>query len=302
LPGGNLGDQGRPDEEVFRLQDRAGLRGLTPLTTVDIPAIAAEVKAARDAARQIEPFSKRYPQFDLTDAYDSAELVHRAQIAEGARPVGRKIGFTNRALWPKYDVWAPIWAYVYDRTVVRLKPGERASCRLGRFCELLIEPEVVLHFRSAPPQDGGLEGLLDAIDWVAHGFEIVQSHFPGWKVKAPDTVANCGMHARLFVGPPQPLEGLGDGALAALASFSLDLYRDGRRIDSGKGANALDSPLAATAHLVAVLAQQRRAPLAAGELVTTGTITGAHPVRPGETWRTEISGIALPGLEIAFSD
>ena len=269
---------------------------------LDIPAIAAEVKAARDTARQVEPFSQRYPEFDPSDAYDVAELVHRARLAEGARPLGRKIGFTNRELWPKYDVWAPIWAYVYDRAVVRLKPGERASCRLGRFCEPLIEPEVVLHFGSAPPQDGSWEGLLDAIDWVAHGFEIVQSHFPGWKVKAPDTVANCGMHAQLFVGPPQPLEALGDGALAALASFSLDLYRDGRRIDSGKGANALDSPLAATAHLVAVLAQQRRAPLAAGELVTTGTITAAHPVRPGEGWRTEISGISLPGLEITFSD
>src|SRR5262249_15410052 len=108
---------------------------------------------------------------------------------------------------------------------------------------------------------------------------------------------NCGMHARLFVGPPQPVT-----TLAALASFTLDLYRDGKRVDAGKGSNALDSPVAAVAHLIEVLAAGKRAPLAAGELVTTGTITAALPVRPGETWRTEISGIALPSLEIRFSD
>jgi hypothetical protein len=35
----------------------------------------------------------------------------------GARPVGRKIGFTNRAIWPKYGVHQPIWGTVYDETL-----------------------------------------------------------------------------------------------------------------------------------------------------------------------------------------
>jgi 2-oxo-3-hexenedioate decarboxylase len=34
--------------------------------------------------------------------------------------------------------------------------------------------------------------------------------------------------------------------------------------------------------------------------VTTGTLTSALRVAPGETWSTTLSGIALPGLSIAF--
>ena len=44
------------------------------------------------------------------------------------------------------------------------------------------------------------------------------------------------------------------------------------------------------------------APLGAGEIVTTGTLTAAYPARPGETWRTELHGIALPGLAVRFED
>ena len=63
----------------------------------------------------------------------------------------------------------------------------------------------------------------------------------------------------------------------------------------------LDSPLLALAHLVQVLAKQPEAPpLAAGDLISTGTLTDAHPVAPGETWSTEISGLEVRGLEIAF--
>jgi hypothetical protein len=37
-----------------------------------------------------------------------------------------------------------------------------------------------------------------------------------------------------------------------------------------------------------------------GMPVTAVTITTAQPVRPGETWRTEVRGIALPRLELRF--
>ena len=46
--------------------------------------------------------------------------------------------------------------------------------------------------------------------------------------------------------------------------------------------------------------QPEAPPLQAGEVVTTGVLTDAHPVRPGETWNTEISGLPLGGLTIAF--
>jgi 2-oxo-3-hexenedioate decarboxylase len=270
-------------------------------TTADLLALAQEIKAAQDTARQLEPFSARFPGFDLAAAYEVAAHVHRARLAEGARPVGRKIGFTNPAMWARYGVREPIWAHVYDTTVVPLA-DTHARCALGRFCEPKIEPEIVLHFRAAPRAGARPEEIADAIDWVAHGFEIVQAHFPGWKFTAPDTVADWSLHGTLLIGPPRPLAQLGGDPVTALESFTLDLARDGRQVETGKGSNVLGSPLAAIAHLLAVLARQPgAAALAAGELVTTGTLTAAHAVRPGEIWRSEMQGIALPGLSVEFS-
>jgi 2-oxo-3-hexenedioate decarboxylase len=52
---------------------------------------------------------------------------------------------------------------------------------------------------------------------------------------------------------------------------------------------------------VGVLARQADAPpLAAGEIVSTGTLTDAHPVTPGETWSTSFVGLPLAGLEVRF--
>lgn len=177
-----------------------------------------------------------------------------------------------------------------------------AHCSLRAFTEPKIEPEIVVHFGSAPPVDGDLAQILQSIDWIAHGFEIVQSHFPGWKFQAADTVADGGLHGALYVGEPQPVSQLGPALADSLQSFAVTLACNGSVREVAHGTNVLGSPLAAIAHLIAVLARQSLfAPLQAGEMVTTGTITKAYSVGAGETWRTEFQGIALPGLELEFT-
>lgn len=267
----------------------------------ELNTLARRMQAAQDDARQIEPLTSRFSDFDVPSAYAVADLIHRARVLQGAVPVGRKIGFTNPAMWALYGVQEPIWAYVYDTTVVH-SSGELETCRLGMFTEPKIEPEIIFHFHRAPPPGGELASTLACIDWVAHGFEIVQSHFPGWKFRAADTVADQALHATLLLGEPQSVDRLGPDLIAALEGFSLKLSCNGVVRAVGSGANVLGSPLLAIAHLVYVLSKQTEyLPLQANELVTTGTITTAQPVRPGETWRTELRGIPLPGVSVEFT-
>ena len=270
------------------------------LPTGNLEAIADEMKAAQDLCHQIEPLTARLRGFDHAAAYDVARLIHEARVREGASPVGRKIGFTNRDMWREYGVYEPIWAFIYDTTVVHLS-ASRGTCRLGRFAEPRIEPEVVLHFRSAPPVTNDPVELLACIDWIAHGIEIVQSHVPGWKFRAADTIADSALHGMLLVGEPQSVERIGPGLVKRLEEFTIALSCDGYVRDTGRGSNVLGSPLGAAAHLIAVLAKQPQVKaLQAGELVTTGTLTGAFPIRAGETWSTVLDGIALPGISVAF--
>jgi len=271
------------------------------LSAIDFAGVAREMKDAQDRGAQLAPLTGRVPGFDLPSAYAVAQKVCDARRSEGFATVGRKIGFTNSSLWEPYGVHAPIWGYLYDRTVVHMSAGEN-RCSLRNFAEPQIEPEIVFGLRAAPPETSDPSLLLRSIEWIAHGFEIVQSHFPGWKFQAADTVADNGLHGMLLIGPPQPLAALGEKAAASLRSFSVELSRNGAAVEVGKGANVLGSPLAALAHLASVLAGSPGSEkLKAGDIVTTGTLTAAYRVAAGELWRTDLRGIPLPGLALRFT-
>ena len=268
---------------------------------MNLHAIAHDIKAAQDLRMSLPPITASLPEFDQSAAYEVARIVHERRVAEGAAPVGRKIGFTNRNIWPEYGVFEPIWAHVYDTTVAYVE-NHHGVCSLGRFVEPRIEPEIVLHFRAAPPVTADLAAILDCIDWIAHGFEIVQSHFPRWKFQVADTIADSSLHGTLLIGEQIPIAKLGDDLVNRLANFKIDLSCGGEVRARGSGANVLDNPLAAVAHLLAKLAvPPNSSAIAAGELITTGTLTAALPIRIGERWNTVLAGIALPGLGIDFT-
>lgn len=262
--------------------------------------IALEMKSAQDACGQIEPITSRLKDFTNADAYVVAHMVHDMRLEEGAVPIGRKLGFTNPEMWSIYGVREPIWAYVYDHTV-KQQAAPHVQCHIGQFAEPKIEPEIVVHFGSTPTPSDDLSEVLASIDWIAHGIEIVQSHFPGWKFQAADTIADSGLHATLIVGKPLIVTQLGTEVISDLENLTVTLSCDGEMREQGKGSNALGSPLKAVAHLIDVIAKQPHAmPLQTGELVTTGTLTAALPIRPGQTWQTNLNGIALSGITVSF--
>jgi 2-oxo-3-hexenedioate decarboxylase len=263
--------------------------------------VAAEAFDLLDTSRQVAPFSSRIPRFDLDDAYRVTAAVRQMRETRGEIPLGRKIGFTNRTIWDEYQIGAPMWGYIYNRTVRDLADlGTTVS--LAGLAEPRIEPEIIFGLAMAPEPGMDERALLGCIDWVAHGFELVQSIFPQWEFTLPDTVAAYGLHGMLLVGPRHTLVEHGGDWLGNLSTFGIDLTRDGTVIDQGRAANVLGGPLSALRHLVEVLASDPvNPPLAAGEIVTTGTLTRAFPVAAGETWRTELSGIALDGIAIRFA-
>jgi 2-oxo-3-hexenedioate decarboxylase len=265
-----------------------------------IDAIAAEAFAALGAGRQVAPFSGRFSPFGLDDAYRVTAAVREKREARGERPIGRKIGFTNRTIWAEYGVYAPIWGYVYDRTVHDLATAG-AGFSLDGLAEPRIEPEIVFGLARAPSPGMDARALIGCVEWVAHGFEIVQSIFPGWKFAAADTVAAYGLHGALLIGPRHPAAARAQDWERELAAFEIDLFRNGEPADHGRAANVLDGPLFALRHLVDLLASDPvNPPLTPGEIITTGTLTRAFPVVAGETWTTELTGLPLEGARLHF--
>ena len=268
--------------------------------TALVESIANDMLKALNAHAQIGLISEGHPEFDLDLAYAVAARVAEKRRSRGENPVGRKLGFTNRNIWAEYNVYAPIWSYIYDTTVRPVDPAG-ADFDLATVVEPRIEPEITLSLKRAPEPGMDEAALLDCLDWVAHGFEIVQSLFPGWTFTAPDTVAAFGLHGALLLGPKHAINAGNRREWAAmLSSFEVRLSRNGLEIDQGQASNVLGGPLTALKNVVEVLAHDPHNPqLQAGEFVTTGTITRAFPMMPGETWSTTFSGAPFEGLTLS---
>ncbi len=167
-----------------------------------------------------------------------------------------------------------------------------------------IEPEIAFRISALPDPEMDEHTLLGCIDAAAHGFEIVQSVFPGWRFEAADTVAAFALHGRYRHGPFIGIRAEErEPWLAALSDFSVVLFRDGVEIDRGIGRNVLGGgPLTALRHLVRGLTEMPSAlRLQVGDIVTTGTVTRAFPVEPGQSWSTRIDGLPLPGMTLKFA-
>lgn len=269
---------------------------IAPVTAEEI---AAEIFPLFGIGRQITPFSGRPGGITSTVAYRVVARLQETRSAQGEKPIGRKIGFTNRTIWAEYGVYAPIWGYVTNRSVYDL--GTSKAVPLAGFAEPRIEPEIVFGLERAPAPDMDEAVLLGCIDWIAHGFEIVQSIYPHWKFTAADSIAANGLHGALLIGPRHAAKPRAGEWLQELSTFDIELDRSGVLVDRGRAANVLDGPLSALHHLVGLLARDPdNPPLQAGEIVTTGTLTRAIPVMPGESWQTRLRGIALDGIALRF--
>ena len=85
------------------------------IQTLDPVALAAEIKGAQDHGGQLDPVSRRLSDFDMAAAYDIARHIHDARMKDGVIPVGRKIGFTNSAIWSQLGIDEPVWAIFTTR-------------------------------------------------------------------------------------------------------------------------------------------------------------------------------------------
>jgi 2-keto-4-pentenoate hydratase len=272
------------------------------LSADDIKGLANRILNASGTSTSIAPITSSGPNFDLAAAYRVSSTIKRRRIARGEKPVGWKVGFTNSAIWADQGLNAPIWGPMYDVTVFGGSEGA-ATFSASRLLEPRIEPEIGLRLASVPKPGMDESELLECIDAVTHGFEIVQSVYPGWKLKPPDAVAAFGMHGGYRYGPLAPIPAADRPRwMKMLIDFTVVLFRDGVEMDRGAGKNVLGGPLSALRHFVDGAAKYSDDyVLKPGDLITTGTLTKALPIAPGETWHTEISGVPLAPMKITFT-
>ncbi len=268
--------------------------------TIDTKTVAANLLQAY-RQETLMPLPSAQGQFTLEQAFAASEEIRQLRMADGETPVGYKIGFTNRSIWPKYGVFAPIWAPVWDSTTALLD-APSASLSLDGLVQPRLEPEVVFGFARAPEPGMSADQLAGCLDWVAHGVEIVHTHFEGWRFTAADSVADFGLHGALRVGPRcsvRKFKNLGQ----ELADLQIELSCDGKLVDRGQGSLVLDSPLLALhLWLQSMATQSPQWQVKPGDIVTTGTLTDAWPLTAGQHWQTRLSDARLADLDLSITN
>jgi len=269
---------------------------------IDIDALASELRAAYAERRVLSAPPSSRDGLDLATAYAVERELVRMRRAAGHQTVGVKVGFANKAMWRVLKLETLVWAHMYDDTV-RDAAGNAATLSLARTISPKIEPEIV--FKMKAPLSAGVTeaaAALEAVEWLALGFEIIDCPYADWKFQPADFVAAYGLHTALIIGEPRPVTAMSIPELIEqLPKFKVRLSKDGQLVEEGSGRNSLRSPALCLAELASAMATQDGAePLAAGDLVSSGTLTESTLIQPGATWTASVEGIDLPALTLTL--
>ncbi|MEO5926963.1 MAG: fumarylacetoacetate hydrolase family protein [Bryobacteraceae bacterium] len=251
---------------------------------------AADFLAARARQSPIDSLPSANG-FDLDAAYAMEKEIMRLREESGHGAVGRKVGFASKAMWRIHKLETVVWAHMFEDTVMHADQGV-AELAISHLRAPKIEPEIVI--KVGDPEKG-----LAGAEWIALGFEIVDCPYPDWKFTPVDFVAAWGLHAGLIVGQRKTVNSIATLS-DHLADFKLELTRDNELVEEGAGKNCLRSPALCLEELARASAARGDA-LRPGEIISTGSLTDAQPIAPGQEWRAELNGLPLASLRVKFT-
>ncbi len=264
----------------------------------EFESLARELQSAQEMGRMIAVPPSGRPGFDLDTAYEVEAVLKRFRESDGHRAAGRKVGYANKAMWRVLKLDTLVWAHMYEDTV-HYSDGNSGAVSVAHPRSLKVEPEIVFGLKHpVEGESSDAHAALEASDWLALGFEIIDCPFPDWKFQPSDFVASYGLHAALVVGERlQVRPDLIAKLVEELPRFKVRVSKSGEFVEEGSGKNSLKSPALSLAELGAAVAKRFPAePLVAGEIVSSGTLTAGHLTTSGDLWTLEVEGLSLPPL------
>ncbi|MGA8503429.1 MAG: hypothetical protein WB683_17890 [Candidatus Sulfotelmatobacter sp.] len=264
----------------------------------DVESLAHELQSAHESGQMVARPPSERPGFDLDTAYEVEAMLKRLREGRGHKAVGRKVGYANKAMWRVLKLETLVWAHMYEDTV-HFSDGNSGAVSIAHPRSLKVEPEIVFGLKhTVMGESSDAHAALEASDWLALGFEIIDCPFPDWKFQPSDFVACHGLHAALVVGERlQVRPDLIAKLVEELPRFKVRVSKSGEFVEEGSGRNSLKSPAVCLAELGAAVAKRfPDQPLGAEEIVSSGTLTAGHLTTGGDLWTFEVEGLSLPPL------
>jgi 2-keto-4-pentenoate hydratase len=258
--------------------------------------LASRLWHAEREVRAARPLRDDVPELTLDDAYAIRAEIDALRMANGAIPLGRKIGLAALELQQLAGADEPFWSYIFSDG--RREPG--GTLNLGRYLNPRVEPEIAITLRH------DLEGpeitpaaIAAAVGAIQPAYELVDTRTTVTGLDLVEVVADSGSNAGFVLGDPIDLRGFDLSRLGQVGVRVMSVNDPGLN-RAGSATALMDGPLGCLTWLARhVLA--RGEPLRAGEIILTGTMAGAIPLRPGDTLTTQFTGLGPAPVTVSLS-
>lgn len=259
------------------------------ISKFEIEAAADDLQRALVSAQPTARLLDRLPDLDVDSAYAIQLWNVKRALASGRRISGKKIGLTSKAMQNMFNVDTPDYGHLFSDMEVTNGRIERA-----RMIQPKVEAEIafVLSRDLDNPREISTQDVLDSTDYVIAALEIVDTRMGDWKISLVDTVADNASSGMYVLGNVQKKISEID-----LKNETMDLYKNGKKMNSGRGTDVLGDP----AYCVAWLANKMRnygTLLKKGEVILSGALSAAIAAEKGDVFKAVYS--SLGQVEVTF--
>lgn len=250
----------------------------------------ARLTAARSQLHQLDDLPDTMMPVNSREAYQ----VHREVIARlGWQAMGWKIAGTTEYIQQALGLDGPI----YGRNFIQHRRSNPATLSCAELLDPLVECEFFVTLgKDLAPRDTPwtMDEVVDAIASVHVGIEVAECRLPVALNPSTPAILADGSAAGHYVFGPEVV-----GWRAGLAEIGVVLECDGEIVKRGRGADVMGDPLRPVLWLAEEFRKNWGEGLYAGELISTGSMTGMLPVRAGQVVRASYDGIGT--IDIAFT-
>lgn len=253
-----------------------------------IKQLADYVHHAEKEKREIKRITAEiYPDLTIEEAYLVQDELVKQKLAEGKNIIGLKMGLTSEAKMKQMQVNNPLYGYVFD--YMAINDGETIS--MSDYIHPKAEPEIgfILNKDLEGP-DVTLLDVLRATEHVFPAIEIIDSRYENFEFTLPDVIADNTSASGVVLGAslrrPETLE-------LDVVGVTLSINGDIKAL--GAGANVLGHPANSIVRLVHMLSQVGKK-VKAGDMILTGGITAAIPIKAGDHVVAKMGGLG----EVSF--
>ena len=203
----------------------------------------------------------------------AAQLVRRREIlAQGAEPIGWKIGFNLPKFQEQLGIDRPVAGFLTTDTL--LEDGATWSIGDG---EYVLESEVAVELGD------------DARTIVALLPALELAHTPDLSIELEQILAGDIFHRAVAFGPRVETDTPGAARIVVNGEVQ-------HEIDAESAGARLEEMVGVVADRLAAVGEE----LSAGDRIITGVLAPPHKVAPGDRVRLEIDGIGA--VELQFAD